>query len=748
MSALVRRVETPPQTAALSGLSAERTGFILPARTTPRGLRVAATAALLYQRSAKALEKEAIERLEVVRAITAKSVERYFLSLQDELVTAADAGIAREALQTMSTAVASLPGRDPDGVASARATLAVSHGQGLGRTLKEDGKPGGAVAEVVKSLDDVTLRMQALYIAENPNPLGEKQFLDDAGDGSGYSQAHARYHPLFRRMLERYEVYDIFLIDASTGRIVYTVFKEIDFGTSLRSGPFAGTRFAKAFSQAAASTQRGSVAFAEFEEYLPSALAPASFIATPIFDEEQLIGVMAFQIPIDKVSGIIGETTGMGATGDTYAVGPDRLFRSNSRFVSDLGVTSTILQPHIKADTQPVRDALDDGAAGSGRSMNYRGEPVFSSWQPITVFSGEADPDRAVRWAIISDIATSEILAPARSLRNWSMAIFLLTAGLVAAIAAAIARRLARGQMELEEKVASLAEVFTAASAGNLTTEVHVSGDDDMGRLGQHAGRMLQDLRTLIRQVLDAAAQQRQGAAAIAESAALLSDGAQTQAASVEELAAATEQMISTVQDVARKCGEARDKAQLTARTARSGSERVSKAIESMEGIRGSSERVSGIVDVISEIAGQTNLLALNAAIEAARAGEHGLGFAVVADEVRKRAERASEAAKEVNQLIRESSSRVQEGVDLSEEAASSLDAIVSEVIVASETISEIASLSEVQAANAAELKLTLRSISDTTELAAASAEELAASGEELNSQSEGMYALVERFRV
>ncbi len=709
---------------------------------------LAAIAALLYQRSAKALEKEAIDRLEVVRSITAKSVGRYFLSLQDELVTAADAGVAREALQAMNAAVGSLPGRGSDGAASSRAALAVCHGQGLGRALEKSGKSNSAVADVVKSLDDATVQMQTLYIAENPNPLGEKQFLDDAGDGSDYSLAHARYHPSFRRMLERYEVYDIFLIDAVTGRIVYTVFKEIDFGTSLRSGPFAGTRFAKAFSQAAASTKRGSVAFAEFEEYLPSAFAAASFIATPIFDGEQLIGVMAFQIPIDKVSGIIGETTGMGETGDTYAVGPDRLFRSNSRFASDLGVTSTILQPDLKVDTQPVQDALDDDAAGSGRALNYRGEPVFSSWQPITVFNEEADPDRAVKWAIVSDIATAEVLAPARSLRNWSVAIFLITAGLVAAIAAAIARRLARGQMELEAKVASLAEVFTAASAGNLTSEVHVVGEDDMGRLGQHAGRMLQDLRMLIRQVLEAAAQQRQGAGAIAESAASLSDGAQTQAASVEELAAATEQMISTVQDVARKCGEARDKAQLTAETARNGNERVSKAIDSMERIRGSSERVSGIVDVISEIAGQTNLLALNAAIEAARAGEHGLGFAVVADEVRKLAERASEAAKEVNHLIRESSSRVQEGVDLSGEAATSLEAIVSEVILASETISEIASLSEVQAANAAELKLALRSISDTTESAAASAEELAASGEELNSQSEGLYALVERFRV
>lgn len=75
------------------------------------------------------------------------------------------------------------------------------------------------------------------------------------------------------------------------------------------------------------------MAFADFEHYLPSFLSPAGFIAAPIYDGRTLTGVVAFQIPVDKMNAVIGETTGMGQTGETYAVGSDRLFRSDSRFL-------------------------------------------------------------------------------------------------------------------------------------------------------------------------------------------------------------------------------------------------------------------------------------------------------------------------------------------------------------------------------------------------------------------------------
>ena len=90
-----------------------------------------------------------------------------------------------------------------------------------------------------------------------------------------------------------------------------------------------------------------------------------------------MIGAIAFQIPIDTVSDLISETTGMGETGETYAVGPDRLFRSNSRFAADLGVPSTILAPNLKVETPASRAALDQNAAGTALGLTIGASASF-----------------------------------------------------------------------------------------------------------------------------------------------------------------------------------------------------------------------------------------------------------------------------------------------------------------------------------------------------------------------------------
>lgn len=313
---------------------------------------------------------------------------------------------------------------------------------------------------------------------------------------------------------------------------------------------------------------------------------------------------------------------------------------------------------------------------------------------------------------------------------------------------AAVQQEIKERQEDLERKVREMVEVFAAVSQGDLTREIAVVGDDDLARLAQNAQQMLNDLRGLVKQISEAADQQTEGARMIAESSSGLSEGSQSQAASVEEMTAAVEQLVASIESISKSALDSRQQAEETSSMARDGGSAVAEAISSMGLIQKSSEQINEIISVISEIASQTNLLALNAAIEAARAGEHGLGFAVVADEVRKLAERASEAAKEITTLIKESSKRVEEGATVSQKVGEALQRIVAASGQTVEQIASIAQATEAQSANAGEVKMAIRSVSQTTESNAAGAEEMAASAEELGAQAQGLQDLVKRFNV
>ena len=300
----------------------------------------------------------------------------------------------------------------------------------------------------------------------------------------------------------------------------------------------------------------------------------------------------------------------------------------------------------------------------------------------------------------------------------------------------------------LRNKVDSLLKVVNAAAEGDLTQQVTVDGAEAIDELAAGIKRMLVDLSGIIGQVTESAAQFNEGSRVIAESSQSLASGAQTQSASVEEISASIEELAASIDGVKVNAQEADDVAKKTSDLAERGGNAVRKSIEAMELIRTSSDQIAEIIQVISEIASQTNLLALNAAIEAARAGEHGMGFAVVADEVRKLAERSNQAAGEITGLIKESSSRVQEGAELSDETGSALNEIIDGVQATVAKISEIATATVEQASNATQVGEAIQGIAQVTEQAAAGSEEMASSSEELGAQASALRDLVSRFRT
>ncbi len=309
-----------------------------------------------------------------------------------------------------------------------------------------------------------------------------------------------------------------------------------------------------------------------------------------------------------------------------------------------------------------------------------------------------------------------------------------------------------RAEREVQERVRrqvdDLLDAVTAAAHGDLTRTITVEGDGAVSELALGLDKMFSDLRHMIGQIVDSAAQFAEGSQVIAESSQTLANGAQQQTSSVEEMSASIQQLARSIEEVRQSAVEADRVASETSRLARQGGEAVQKSVEAMTLIQTSSQQIADITQVISEIARQTNLLALNAAIEAARAGEHGLGFAVVADEVRKLAERADDAAGEISSLIEQSTLRVHEGAQLSEQTGESLQSIIAAAGIAAERISGIAQLTREQTRAAQEASRALEQVSHVTDEVASGSEELASSSEELGAQATALRDLVKGFKI
>jgi methyl-accepting chemotaxis protein len=114
-----------------------------------------------------------------------------------------------------------------------------------------------------------TKLLQSLYISENSYPIGEKEKLDAASDPSTYSQLHQKYHPVIRQFLQAFGYYDIFLVDPDTGYILYSVFKEVDYATSLKTGPYSNTGISRAYKGALNLNNRDSFYIDDFKHYEP-----------------------------------------------------------------------------------------------------------------------------------------------------------------------------------------------------------------------------------------------------------------------------------------------------------------------------------------------------------------------------------------------------------------------------------------------------------------------------------------------
>jgi len=271
---------------------------------------------------------------------------------------------------------------------------------------------------------------------------------------------------------------------------------------------------------------------------------------------------------------------------------------------------------------------------------------------------------------------------------------------------------------------------------------------DEIGQISSAIQMVVEKVGSTIGNIKIAATEVTSASAEISTSTTDLSQRTEEQAASLEETSASMEQISSTVKKNAENATQANEFAAETNAVAARGGAVVSKAVTAMAHIEESSRKISDIIGVIDEIARQTNLLALNAAVEAARAGEAGRGFAVVASEVRSLAQRSSQAAKDIKDLINNSHTQVQSGVELVNKAGESLNEIVASIKKVAGIVADIASASVEQSTGIDQINKALTQMDEVTQQNSALVEENAATAKTLEDQAKTMGEQVAVFRL
>jgi methyl-accepting chemotaxis protein len=361
------------------------------------------------------------------------------------------------------------------------------------------------LAKAIATLDPNGAALQAEFIVNNPNPVGQKEKLIRPQGNYAYAQAHAQFHPGMERAQKLFEFYDIFFIDTETDNVVYTVFKELDFGTSLKNGIASGTKLAEAYNKVKQAANRDALYLSDFAPYLASYDDLAAFAAVPVFDGDRQIGVLAMQYPVDKITTVMNSNKGwskigLGTTGDMFIVGPDKLMRTNARYVTEnkeafaelLGsklsanARATMLKKEssigfVAIDSLATQTALS-GTDSFAPFTDYRGVPVFGSFGPLRV--------QGLNWALVAKIDQDEANQTIKDLNTQSLLRALLIGLIVVVIAGVLVSLFLSRFLSPIQK---LSDTVQQVSSGNTSARTGLTEQDEIGALGRSLDGLLDD---------------------------------------------------------------------------------------------------------------------------------------------------------------------------------------------------------------------------------------------------------------
>ena len=456
---------------------------------------------LSWSKSREILTERIFSQLTSVRSSKTYQIESYFNTLRNQIETFCENRMVVEAMTEFNREFKQLK-QQSISLAQDQAIETYYNQEFLPRLAKNiEGTP---VFETYRPSSTESRYLQYHYIANNPHPVGKKDELESAKDDSSYSKVHGRYHSLFRNLIKRFGYYDLFLIEAETGEVVYSVYKETDFSSNLYTGTYRNSNLAQVVKQVRDNPDRGAIQLVDFQFYRASYNAPAAFMAGPIYDGTRRVGILAVQLPVDEINRVLAgdrnwKQDGLGDSGETYLVGEDLRLRSAARLLIENPTayldllrqnkvrseivrlieqlkTSLLLHP---IETDATRESVI-GKSGTQIIKGYRGSEVLSSYAPLNI--------RGVNWGIVSEMALSEAYAPISSLQN-----YLLLTTIILILLVTLYATIASGRFM--QPMDLMVQRSRSAEAGDLSAELEITSQDELSELAQIFNSMARQIR-------------------------------------------------------------------------------------------------------------------------------------------------------------------------------------------------------------------------------------------------------------